>query len=266
MMKKSILLLSLLLACGSLGAQTSTSWGARASVEANYKIRKGLHLTVEEELRVDGKGLDGVRTTAGVTYKPFKGLKLGAGYTLINSYKPKKATFNYPRHRFFADVTGSLRAGDFQFSLKERLQLTHRTGSFNVYQNTPNALALKSRLMLKYKGWKAVEPYAAFELRTALNEPWGTADSSLTLYDEDDGTPYFPYTPTGYTHLYNNRYRGILGAELSLAKYHSLKPYLLVDYRTDYELDTSTDGTQYFSGGYVNSVKISAGLSYTFSF
>ena len=263
-MKRLCILLALLLPV-SAWAQ-STEFGARASVEANYKIKKGLHVYAEEELRVTAPSLDSWRHTLGFTYKPFKGLKLGVGYTLINPYKSSEAKFKNPRHRFFADVTGSFTAGDFQVSLKERFQLTHRTGTFNVYQTTPNAMALKSRLTVKYKGFVDVDPYASFEMRTVLNDPWGTATSSTQKWNNSGTKQYYDYSPEGYTHVYNNRYRLEAGAEITFNQWHSLKPFVLLDFNSDYEIDTNAEGTRLFSAAYVNSMRISLGLSYVFSF
>ena len=263
-MKRLFLLLALLTPAGAF-AQTATEWGARASVEANYKISKGVHVYAEEELRTEATSLSSMRTTLGFTYKPFKALKLGVGYTLINTRDISTATFKEPRHRVFADITGSLQLGYFQFSLKERLQYTRRTGTFNVYQNNPDALALKSKFTIKYKGFYVAEPYASFELRTALNEPWGTT-SGEAQWNKGGTKTYYNYTPSGYTHVYNNRYRGEVGVSFNFSKRHELKPYLLIDYNDKYELDTNAEGTKLFSAQYANSIMLSPGLSYIFSF
>ena len=266
MMKRLTLLLALLLPAAAW-AQTTTGLGIRASAEANYKITKGLHVYFEEEVRTNALALDDFRHTLGFTYKPVKGLRLGIGYTLINAFKSSESVFKSPRHRFFADITGSFNAGDFQFSLKERVQLTHRTGEFNVYQTTPNAVALKSKLTVKYKGFYAVEPYASFEMRTALNDPWGPADTSTDPVWNNKGTKqYYPYTPAGYTHVYNNRYRGEAGVSIQLATHHELKPFVQLDYNNDYEIDTNAEGTRIFSAAYENSLQVNLGVGYVFSF
>ena len=263
-MKRLCILLAMLLPAGAW-AQSTTEFGARASAEVNFKIAKGFHAYAEEEIRIASTSLDDLRHTLGFTYKPFKALKLGVGYTLINSYSTENAAFKNPRHRFFADVTGSLNAGDFQFSLKERFQLTHRTGTFNVYQNTPDAMALKSKFTVKYKGFFNVEPYASFEMRTVLNGPWGTAGAEQK-WNKSQTKQYYDYTPTGYTHVYNNRYRGEVGVDIAFNKWHSLKPYVLLDFKSDYEIDTNSEGTRIFSAGYVNSIRLSAGVSYVYNF
>lgn len=264
-MKRLTLLLALLLPLGAF-AQSTVESGARLSVSADYKITKGLHLKAEEELRIQDNfgALGSLRTGVALTYKYKKLVKFGVGYTLINPYQPSGQAFNYPRHRLYADVTGYLPLGNFQLSLKERLQLTHRTGEFNLYQNTPNALVLKSKLTLKYKGWSLVEPYAAFEIRTALNEPWGTTSGARQTNKQ--GRLYYDYTPTGYTHVYNNRYRGDIGLDINFNKHHTLSPYLLLDGCSDYEIDTNSEGNRLFSAAYVNTFRISLGIGYKFSF
>lgn len=263
-MKQLFLFLSLLLPLSAY-SQTTMGWGARASVEANYKITKGVHLYAEEELRTEATSLGSVRTTLGFTYKPFKALKMGVGYTLINTRDASTASFKAPRHRLFADIAGILQLGDFQFTLKERFQYTHRTGEFNVYQNVPNALALKSKFTIKYKGFYMTEPYVSFEMRTALNEPWGTT-SGEAQWNKSGTKTYYAYTHTGYTHIYNNRYRGEVGVDINFNKRHTLKPYVLLDYNDSYELDTNSEGTRLFSAEYVKSFMLSPCLSYIFNF
>ena len=71
------------------------------------------------------------------------------------------------------------------------LQLTHKTEDLNVWQETRNGLALKSRLKIQYKGFANVEPYGLLELKNVLNDP---------LYKNGSFS--------GYTDAYITRYRG----------------------------------------------------------
>ncbi len=272
-MKKIALMLALLVP--ALSFAQDVEFGGRASVGIDYKIKKGLHLTFEEEIRADENfaELNRLQTSLGLTYKPVSWLKLGMGYTLINPYKTDKQLdddssytgFWAPRHRVYGEITGYYKLGDFQFSLRERLQFTHNAdASANVYQSNPNALALKSRIGVKYKGWTMVEPSLSFEVRTALNDPWGTTSGSLQT--NKSGKTYYAYTPSGYTHVYNNRYRVNLGAEIKLTKQHSLKPYVLLDALGDYEIDTNSEGTRLFSAAYNDYFMVTVGIGYTFSF
>lgn len=281
-MKKTVLALALLLPAAAFGQSFST--GGRASVGVDYKVFKGFHIEAKEEVRAADNfaGLESLRTTIGLSYKPLNFLKLGVGYTLINPYKIDKELDNdvlytgfwAPKHRLFADATGALKLGQFNLSLRERLQLTHNADdAMNVYQSTRNALALKSRIGIKYKGWRYVEPSLSFEVRAALNDPWGyTSGSAQTTADTK--REYYAYTHTGYTHAYIDRLRVNLGADILPNKHHSFGPYVLFDYLMDYEIDTNgadkwaTKGVRIFTDGtgWVYSTNLIFGLQYTFSF
>lgn len=255
-------------------AQTDVSldpeFGGRLSIGIDKKIKKGLHVTLEEEIRMkDNFGsLGRLQTTIGVKYKVLPYLRLGVGYIMINPYDSDSSQFSDIRHRFFFDATGTLRFGDWAFSLKERFQLTHRTGDYNEYQNPANAMMLKSRLMVKYKGFLKTEPYAYFEMRHYLNAP--------VINASFDGTNY--YTPTGsrkgdagwfldgFNGSYLNRFRASLGADYNINKQHTITFYLLADYISDKKVDANAEGTKLKSytkeKGFVGTI----GAEYVFSF
>lgn len=281
-MKKLVLALALLVPFTAFGQTFST--GGRASVGVDYKIKKGLHIEAEEEVRAADSfaGLGSLRTTLGVSYKPLSFLKVGVGYTLINPYKINKELsddsyytgFWAPRHRLTADVTGTLKAGLFSFSLRERLQFTHNADdNLNVYQSTRNALALKSRIGVKYKGFQYVTPSLSFEARAALNDPWGTVSGSAQT-TSNSKREYYAYTHTGYTHAYFNRLRLNLGADIEPNKHHTITPYVMFDYLMDYEIDTNgsskwaEDGVRLFvdGTGWVYSTNLIFGLKYMYNF
>lgn len=264
-MKRLALTLALLLPMAA-AAQTQFGGGARFSVGGEFKIRKGLHLSVEEEMRISGvfQSLNRMQTTVGLDYKPVKFLKLGAGYILINPYDSDQRSFKSPRHRLYADASAHFEVNYFSFSIKERVQYTHRTGTFNVYQNTPDAFAIKSRLGVEYKGWRYFEPGVFFEMRTQLNQPWGETSGSIQV--KNDGTTYYNYTPTGYTHAYNDRYRVIFRTDIKLNRHNVLQPYALIDFYSPYQIDTNAEGTRLFQACYVNYFLVNVGVSYTFKF
>ena len=119
----------------SIKAQTddkqAAEVGARVAVSVDKKLIKGLHLSLEEELRFDNnfKSFDRFHTTLAVKYKVHENVKLGLGFAMINSYSSTDAAFKNPRCRLFADVTGTLKLGNWNLSLKERFQATFRTGN-----------------------------------------------------------------------------------------------------------------------------------------
>lgn len=236
-----------------------TDLGGRFSVEADKKLAKGLHLTVDGEVRLDNRfsELDRWQAGVGLSYKVNSYLKVGGGYLFID--KLKSSGEWSPRHRGYFDVTGGLRTGDWRFTLKERLQLTYRdASSMNVYQSTPNALALKSRLKAEYKGFQAISPYAFVEARMALNDPACTA--------KWNGVSYSDYAFTGYTDSYLNRIRGALGVEWKLSRLHALDFTLLGDYCYDKVIDTNAEGTKLKSLSYARSFNTIFCIGYVISF
>lgn len=241
----------------SLAAQTEENLdpevGGRVSLSLNKKIVKGLHISLEEEVRFDNNfgAFDRFHTTLDVSYKVLPYLKVNLGYSLINGYSTSESAFKSARHRVFFDITGSYRFGDWQVSLRERVQMTHRTGSFNEYQNPTNAWALKSRLKVAYKGLRRWEPYASLELRNTLNAPtinavynqssdkWGYYEGSSFTEKGDAG-----WFLDGFSNVYINRLRGSLGVEYRLDRRSKLEVYLMADYCIDKVVDANAEGTK----------------------
>ena len=263
----SLVLAALLLplaAWGQTVVDGGASFRARAAVSADYKITKGLHINLEEEVRLgDGLGsLSRLQTTLGVDYKINSYLKMGASYGLLENYKATKKVFS-PRHRGRFYLKGTLPLGPWRLSLKETLQLTHRPGEINATQAPRNALALKSRLQLSYKGWKPLEPYAFFELRTGLNEAAVQATYNTATLS------WSGYSFGGYGVVHNDRYRAGLGLDWKLSKHHSLSLYSLLDWNRERSIDTKLDeNDNYYLSSFTldKSFVSSIGLSYKFSF
>ena len=237
----------------------STDFGARLSAGVDKKLAKGLHLGVDGEVRFadNFSSLGRWQAGVGLTYKVNPYLKVGGGYIFID--KLNSSGEWTPRHRAYLDVRGSLRSGDWRFSLKERLQLTCRNADgMNVYQSNPNALALKSRLKAEYKGFGSVSPYAYAEARIALNDP---ACSAVW-----NGTSFSDYSFNGYTDTYLNRIRGAVGLSWKLSKQHALDFSVLGDYCYDKEVDTNASGTKLKSISYERAFNTHICVGYTFSF
>ena len=246
-------------------------FGGRLSVGADWKITKGLHLSLEEEARFDNNfgSFDRLQTTVGINYKVHPNIKLGLGYALINGYGANSESFKNPRHRFMADATGTLHLGNWNLSLKERFQVTRRTGDFNVYQNPQNALTLKSRLKAQYKGFGMVQPYAYFEVRNYLNAPVIEAAYDGTIYvtlDDYSETGEAGWFLTGFNGGYVNRLRGSLGVDVRLDKRNTLNFYFLGDYVMDKEVDANAEGTKLKSYTKETGFRGWIGAGYEFAF
>lgn len=239
--------------------ELENDFGARISVAANKKIASGLHVTLGGEARMSDNFSNFSRYQAdlGLTYKINKTFKVGVGYMFIEK-KNSSAEWN-PRHRFYADGKVTLKSGDWQFSLKERLQLTHRDVN-NAFQNNPNSLELKSRLKVAYKGLSAVTPYAYAEVRNVFNDPACSATWSTVSLAYDD------YSFKGYNDAYVNRLRGSLGLEWKINKYNSLDFFLLGDYCYDKNIDTNAKGTKLKSLTYDQAFNVGVGIGYSFNF
>ena len=260
----------------SVQAQTDVDldpdWGGRISVTVDKKLSHGLHLYLEEEARVDGNfgSFNRLQTTFGATYKLPAGFKLGLGYALIAPYSSSNSAFKSVRHRLMLDASYSYRFGDWQFSLKERLQATYRMGDMNEYQNPRTALTLKSRLKVQYKGLRRLTPYAYIELRNTLNAPVINAlyNATTNEYMTESGSISGDagWFLDGFSGVYINRVRGCLGAEYRLDRCSRLEAYLLLDRVSDKQVDANAEGTKLKSytreQGFIGQVCL--GYSYSF--
>lgn len=244
--------------------------GGRLSVSVDKKLARGLHVSLEEEIRMDNNfgSFDRFHTTLGLSYKVNDYLKLGVGYAMINPYSSSNGAFKSSRHRLMLDATGSLRFGDWRLSLRERFQATYRSGDMNEYQNPRTALTLKSRLKLSYKGLRRLEPYAYVELRNTLNAPVISASYDGTNYLTSALSQYGEagWFIDSWTGMYINRVRGSIGFEYRLSKASRIDISLLADRIVDKVVDANAEGTKLKSytreTGFVGWINI--GYSYSF--
>lgn len=258
----------------SLKAQTDVDldpeFGGRLSVSVDKKLARGLHVSLEEEIRMDNNfgSFDRFHTTLGLSYKVNDYLKLGVGYAMINPYSSSNSTFKSSRHRLMLDATGSLRFGDWRLSLRERFQATYRSGDMNEYQNPRTALTLKSRLKLSYKGLRRLEPYAYVELRNTLNAPVISASYDGTNYLTSALSQYGEagWFIDSWSGVYVNRVRGSVGFDYRLSKASSIDVSLMADHIMDKVVDANAEGTKLKSytreTGFVGWINI--GYSYSF--
>ena len=267
-------LLSPMMAFSQTDVALNPEFGGRVSLSVDKKITKGLHISLEEEVRLDNNfgSLDRLQTTLALSYKVHPDIKLGLGYSLINGYGANSESFKNPRHRFIADATGTLHYGNWNLSLKERFQVTRRTGDFNVYQNPKNALTLKSRLKAQYKGFGKVQPYTYFEVRNYLNAPViavieaaydGSVYVTLDDYSEESEAGWFL---TGFNGGYVNRLRGSLGVDIKLDKCNTLNFYFLGDYLMEKQVDANAEGTKLKSYTRETGFRGWVGAGYEFAF
>ncbi|MBP3227955.1 MAG: DUF2490 domain-containing protein [Bacteroidaceae bacterium] len=145
-MKRLLLFLALLPAL-ALQAQSDdfglwTGIGFDKNINKQWTVGAGTDLRFEDNVsKVTRAGFD-----VGVTYKPFKFLRLGLGYAYMRDRVAGETAVNYStddtgasyqngynadpsfrrdKNRVYFQATGRYKLGRFTFSLRERLQYTH---------------------------------------------------------------------------------------------------------------------------------------------
>lgn len=146
-MKKLLTILLVVAAVSPALAQSDdfglwTSLGAQKDINKQWTLSAGTEVRFEDNVsKVTRAGFD-----LGVTYKPFKFLRVGIGYaymrdryaaetdinystdengdSYVNGYN-SDASFRRDKNRFFFQATGRHKIGRFTLSLRERLQYTH---------------------------------------------------------------------------------------------------------------------------------------------
>lgn len=113
-----------LLTIHTLSAQDDL--GSSLSADITKRVIPGLNLSLEEDFRLRDNlsEVDRFSTTLELSYKPWKFLKLGGAYNLINYNHETKGW--EVRHRYYFFATGSYRINRFTVSLRERFQSTYR--------------------------------------------------------------------------------------------------------------------------------------------
>lgn len=232
----------LALICQSLSAQEyftgvpSYSLAARTGAEFDYKICRGLHASVSEEIRfVDSekKSLMRSYTGAGLSYKVCPYFETGVSYTFIAAEKKlEEGREPWLRHRASFDVKGMYGFGKFKLSLRERVQGTFRTDDYNRYQNPGVALCLRSRLKLSYAPDRVpLKPYAFVEVKNSLNAVNLNSWKGVELVDD-----------VMYNDVYLTGVRAALGTGWRLSKKNSIDFRLMYDFKRNKDIDATKKG------------------------
>lgn len=166
-------------------------FGLDVNLGLKKKIVKGLSVAAEFELRTQDMSSEMERIDAGlgISYKPIDYFKIGIGYHFIDKYKPKHETkkgnivddYWSPRHRAYADVTGIAVVENFEISLRERYQFTHRSETSakkwsssgkakdDEIIEAKNDHILRSRVLAQYNIKKIkLAPYFSIEVHNDL--------------------------------------------------------------------------------------------------
>ena len=251
---------TVLLFTGITSHAQNVGFTTRTSAEIDWKIVRGLHLNAGYELRTKNSlaGVERHQASIGLDYKVCDWFKIGGEYIFIGHFN---STDQFkPRHRLSLNLTGLYDAGAWRFSIKEKLQLTHYAYDMNRFQNVPNALQLKSRFTVKYRGLRAIEPYAYFEMRNIFNAPKFSATWS------EPSQAWTDYSFINYSDAYVNRLRGAIGLEWNITRNHGIDFTLMYNWTHSLEIDTNKEGTTLKSLVWENANALSLCVGYCFSF
>lgn len=206
-------LAALLLLPTVAGAQSDFGIWYGAGVEK--KISKKWSVDVEGEFRTHNntRTADRWNVGASVEYKIVKNLKASAGYDFLYDNTPEKITYHADaslnnwrpsywgiRHRFHADITGSLDVGRVKLSLRERWQYTYRPSKTT------------SRYDFDNKWWedKEVGPKGKNVLRSRLQAEWDIPKCKVEPYANAELFNSWKLTKSRYT----------IGADWKITKHH----------------------------------------------
>ena len=256
-MRKLIIAITALLCCASLSAQNivpgitnSSDIRGRVGGAVEWEVAKDLSVEASLEMRLnnDFSNVDRLQTGIGLEYEVCKYFNVGADYLLINIHEP--GAWKSPRHRANINLEGNIKAGRFEFALRERVQTTFRTDSVNRYEKMNPEMILRSRLSAEYNirhsKWT---PYLLFELHNTLNAP-----AVVLNYKRD------PYSIDNYT----TRYRAGVGAKFKVTRNHRLDFYYYFDYDRSYNIDYKGNKGDLKSVVQENEMRHIFGISYKF--
>lgn len=192
------------------------------TVEGRYNITKKLRAEVEAEHRSATdlyKGTSRWSVGAGLSYKCTSWLKADAAYKFLNDHEEEEITkkgnripaYWQPGHRGQVSLTGSMKLGHFEVSLREAYQYTHRAG-----QVVPKYDAVTG----KQKKDEIIEEENTHYLRSRLEVEYSISKKC-------------PVTPFAHVEMYSDltggmktkKIRYTAGAEYDLNKHNSFNLY-----------------------------------------
>lgn len=256
----AVLVVAAFFSTGLVANAQQVGFSTRTSAGIDWKIVNGLHLNAGYELRTQNSlsGVERHQASIGLEYKVCDYFKVGGEYIFIGHYDSTDAF--KPRHRVSLNLTGQYDAEAWRFALKEKLQLTHYAYDMNRFQDVPNALQLKSRFTVQYRGFSLLEPYAYIEMRNIFNAPkfsatWSEASQAWT-----------DYSFIGYSDAYVNRLRAAIGLEWNITRNHGIDFTLMYNWTHSLEIGTNKEGTILKSLAWDDNNALSLCVGYCFSF
>ena len=222
-MKRLLLLVATTLFALGASAQTSIPERADSSdsdLQARFKasmeipLSEKWSLTWGEQLRLKNMlgDVDKVLSSLTLDYEPWKFLEVGTEYAFVN--ERKGADDWRIKHRLNFNVTGKLKVGRFDLSLRERVRFVIRSYETNEYETPDPFTTLRTRLKAAYNNPSRWKPYAYVELYTTLNAPEVVGNYLQDELSRDN---------------YINRVRIVLGSEVKLGDKHKMDLHYMMN-------------------------------------
>lgn len=134
-------------------------------------FKHGLSLTIEEEIR--SAPTHRAHTTVGLTYAPIQYVNIYAAYTLkLYGNQGWTDPNKYLQHRANLLITGQVKLGQWNLSLREGVMLDGRTGQVDTRVKNQVDFTLRSRLQAVYSIPETpLGIVGKFEILNTLNAP-----------------------------------------------------------------------------------------------
>lgn len=175
-----------------------TDVGLRLSAEISKRLNRNWSISLEEELRLNDNisRFDRLYSSVSVGYtiNPYINTSIGYQHRLIQ--QKGKASTNYQgyldfRHRGILSVSFSYPVGQFEFSLRQRLNGTLRTDSVNPLEKSNPQIISRTRMQAEYSFWSIpLKPYVSVEMFNPLNNPAYISDVWLETMRYTGGFTY----------------------------------------------------------------------------
>ena len=153
----------------------------------------GISLTFEEEIR--SAPSHRLHTTVGLTYAPIQYVNIYAAYTLkLYGDQGWSDVNKYLRHRANFLITGQVKLGQWNLSLREGVMLDARCDEVDKREKNQVDFTLRSRLQAVYAIPETpLSIVGKFEILNTLNAPVAYLNEALPPQGELEGASYGQY-------------------------------------------------------------------------
>ncbi|MCI6103684.1 MAG: DUF2490 domain-containing protein [Bacteroidales bacterium] len=240
-----------MLAATALPAAAEDDFGIWTDLSAEKKINKQFAADLSVGFRAEDRLNHDTRWSVGtgLSYKPVKGLKLSAGYSLIRDFSLSEAKAKYKdngnlsgynvdhgfwrtKHRFTFDISGKHTFGRLTVGLRERFQMTHSNSAKTLRDKyrSPKQPGFTGETWT-YNGTEFMEFNKDTEGRPTVDDKSGKTThylrSRLSAEYDIRHCPLTPYAAVEWSHSLDDamalaKTRLTLGTDWKISKKHSV--------------------------------------------